>query len=329
MRRAVIEGIGTSVPPRVVTNEEMATYLDTTAEWVRTRTGIEQRHVADPDTATADLAVEAGARALKSAGGGDVDTVIVATTTPDRLCPSTGPEVAARLGLPRVAAYDIDGACAGFVYGLATAAGLLAAETAERVLLIGAETMTRLVDPNDRSTAVLFGDGAGAVVLRPATADDEPGAVGPFDLGSDGDLAGLLTVPAGGSRVPATAETFSAGEHYLKMDGREVYRQACRRMVESSRAVLDRAGVTVDDVDRLVGHQANARILDAVANSLGVPEERRVVNVARYGNTSAASIPLALADLDLVPGQLVLLTAFGAGLTWGSTLLLWPDLSTS
>ncbi|HVM15837.1 MAG TPA: beta-ketoacyl-ACP synthase III [Egibacteraceae bacterium] len=329
MRRAVIEGIGTSVPPRVVTNEEMAAHLDTTDEWVRTRTGIEQRHVADPDTATADLAVEAGARALKSAGGGDVDTVIVATTTPDRLCPSTGPEVAARLGLPKVAAFDVDGACAGFVYGLATAAGLLAAEAAERVLLIGAETMTRMVDPNDRTTAVLFGDGAGAVVLRPATSDDEPGAVGPFDLGSDGDLAELLAVPAGGSRRPADADTFSAGDHYLKMDGREVYRQACRRMVESSRAVLDRAGVTVDDVDRLVGHQANARILDAVANGLGVPEERRVVNVARYGNTSAASIPLALADLELTPGQLVLLTAFGAGLSWGSTLVLWPDLSTA
>lgn len=326
MSRAVIEGLGTSVPPRVVTNEELTAHLDTTAEWVRTRTGIEQRHIAAPDTATADLAVDAGAAALKSAGGADVDTVIVATTTPDRVCPSTGPEVAARLGLPHVSAFDVAGACAGFVYGLATAAGLLSVGAAERVLLIGAETMSRLVDPNDRSTAILFGDGAGAVVLRSATSEDEPGAVGPFDLGSDGDLSDLLTVPAGGSRLPASADTFSSGAHYLKMDGREVYRQAVHRMVQSSRAVLDRAGVTVDDVDRLVGHQANARILDAVADRLGVPPERRVVNVARYGNTSAASIPLALADLDLEAGQRVLTTAFGAGLSWGSTIILWPDL---
>ncbi|HVM00914.1 MAG TPA: beta-ketoacyl-ACP synthase III [Egibacteraceae bacterium] len=327
MTRAVVEGLGTCVPPRVVTNEELAARLDTSDEWVRTRTGIAQRHVADPGTATADLAVEAGARALKSAGGGDVDAVIVATTTPDRVCPSTAPEVAARLGLPQVAAFDVAGACAGFVYGLATGSGLLAVGAASRVLLIGAETMTRMIDPDDRTTAVLFGDGAGAVVLRPASADDEPGSVGPFDLGSDGDLAELLVVPAGGSRRPADAASYAAGDHYLRMDGREVYRQAVRRMVDSSRAVLDRAGLAVTDVDRLVGHQANARILDAVADRLGVPAERRVVNVARYGNTSAASIPLALADLDLEPGQRVLLTAFGAGLTWGSTILTWPDLS--
>jgi 3-oxoacyl-[acyl-carrier-protein] synthase III len=205
MTRAVVEGLGTCVPPRVVTNEELAARLDTSDEWVRTRTGIAQRHVADPGTATADLAVEAGARALKSAGGGDVDAVIVATTTPDRVCPSTAPEVAARLGLPQVAAFDVAGACAGFVYGLATGSGLLAVGAASRVLLIGAETMTRMIDPDDRTTAVLFGDGAGAVVLRPASADDEPGSVGPFDLGSDGDLAELLVVPAGGSRRPADA----------------------------------------------------------------------------------------------------------------------------
>lgn len=329
MSVAVIEGLGTCVPPRAVTNHELAQHLDTSDEWVRTRTGIEQRYVAEPGSATCDLAVDAGARALKSAGGGDVDAVIVATTTPDRICPSTGPEVASRLGMPKVAAFDVNSACTGFVYGLATGVGLLAAGAAQRVLLIGAETMTRLVDPNDRSTAILFGDGAGAVVLRPGVADDEPGAVGPFDLGSDGDLAELLTVPAGGSRRPADAKSFAEGAHYLRMDGREVYRQAVNRMVESSRAVLDRAGIGVLDIDRVVGHQANARILDAVADRLGVPAERRVSNVARYGNTSAASIPLALADLDLKPGQRVLLTAFGAGLTWGSTLITWPSLTTN
>lgn len=326
---AAIEGLGACVPPRAVTNHELAQHLDTNDEWVRTRTGVEQRHVADPGTATADLATEAGARALKSAGGGDVDTVIVATTTPDRVCPSTGPEVASRLGMPKVAAFDVHSACAGFVYGLATGAGLIAAGAAERVLLIGAETMTRLIDPNDRTTAVLFGDGAGAVVLRRSTDPDEHGVVGPFDLGSDGDLSDLLAVDAGGSRRPACAESVAEGAHFLQMEGREVYRQAVHRMVESSLAVLDRAGLQVADVDRLVGHQANARILDAVADRLGVPAERRVVNVARYGNTSAASIPLALVDLELEPGQRVLLTAFGAGLTWGSTLVSWPDLAAS
>lgn len=327
MSRAVIEGLGTCVPPRAVTNDELAQHLDTTDEWVRTRTGIAQRYIAEPGTGTADLAVEAGARALKSAGGGDIDMVIVATTTPDRLCPTTAPEVAARLGLPQVAAFDVHGACAGFIYGLATGVGLLAAGAAQRVLMIGAETMSRMVDWDDRGTAVLFGDGAGAVVLRAATGPDEPGTVGPFDLGSDGDLSDLLEVAAGGSRRPADAESVAEGAHFLRMDGREVYRQAVHRMVQSSNAVLERAGLTVDDIDRLVGHQANARILDAVADRLGVAADRRVVNVARYGNTSSASIPLALADLDLEPGQKVLLTAFGAGLSWGSTLLTWPDLS--
>lgn len=327
MSGAVIEGLGTCVPPRAVTNHELAQYLDTSDEWVRTRTGVEQRYVADSDTATSDLAVEAGARALKSAGGGDVDAVVVATTTPDRTCPSTAPEVASRLGMSKIAAFDVNSACTGFIYGLATSVGLLAAGAAERVLLVGAETMSRIVDPTDRTTAVLFGDGAGAVVLRRASGDNEPGTVGPFDLGSDGDLAELLTVPAGGSRRPADADSVSEGAHYLRMEGREVYRQAVNRMVESSRAVLDRAGLAVTDVDKMVGHQANARILEAVAERLGVPADRRVVNVARYGNTSAASIPLALADLDLEPGQRVLLTAFGAGLTWGSTVISWPQLS--
>lgn len=327
MPRAVIEGLGTCVPPRVVTNEELAQHLETSDEWVRTRTGIEQRYIVDPGTSTADLAVEAGARALKSAGGGDIDTVIIATTTPDRVCPSTGPEVAARLGLPKVAAFDVHGACAGFIYGLATGAGLLAAGAAQRVLMIGAETMSSMVNHRDRTTAVLFGDGAGAVVMRQERSPDEPGSVGPFDLGSDGDLSDLLQVEAGGSRRPADADSVADDAHFLRMDGKEVYRQAVQRMVESSRAVLARAGLEVADVDRLVGHQANARILDAVADRLGVASERRVVNVARYGNTSAASIPLALADLDLEPGEKVLLTAFGAGLSWGSTILTWPRLS--
>ncbi|HWB71295.1 MAG TPA: beta-ketoacyl-ACP synthase III [Egibacteraceae bacterium] len=323
---AVIEGLGTAVPPRVVSNEELCRRLDTTDHWVRTRTGIAQRHIADAGTATADLAVEAGAAALKSAGGGHADVVLLATTTPDHSLPSTAPEVASRLGLPTVGAFDLNGACAGFIYGLAVATGMLTAGIVERALVIGSETMSRVIDPNDRATAVLFGDGAGAVVVRRGEAG-EPGEVGPFDLGTDGELAELLVVPAGGSRRPASAVTVAEGGHWLRMEGKEVYRQAVRRMVESSRAVLARAGLTIDDVDRLVGHQANARILDAVADRLGIPPQRRVANVERYGNTSSASIPLALADAGLRSGQRILLTAFGAGLSWGSTLLRWPELA--
>jgi len=321
---AVVEGLGVHVPPRVVTNDELSATLDTSDEWIRTRTGIAKRHWAGPGTSTADLATEAGARALKSAGGGDVDAVVVATMTPDRICPATAPEVAARLGQPHVAAFDVGAVCTGFVYALASATGLIAAGIAGRVLVIGAEVMSAFLDPQERSSTVIFGDGAGALVLR-AGEPGELGAVGPFDLGSDGDGADLIEVPAGGSRLPVGQRT----QHYFRMDGREVYRQAIPRMVESSRAVLAKAGLTVADVDRLVGHQANARILNAVGERLGVPPERCTINVDRYGNTSGATIPLALADAGLSAGDRVLLTAFGGGLTWGSALLTWPDLASA
>jgi 3-oxoacyl-[acyl-carrier-protein] synthase-3 len=325
-RSAVLAGLGTAVPPRVVTNDELATRMDTSDEWIRSRTGIAQRHVADATVSTADLATEAGAAALKSAGVDAVDLVVVATTTPDRLCPSTAPEVAARLDLAGIAAMDVGAVCSGFVYGLATGAGMLAAGVADSVLVIGAEVMHRFMDPADRGTSVIFGDGAGAAVLRAGDAD-EPGAFGPFDLGSDGAHADLLAVDAGGSRLPGSTLDLPAAAHYLHMDGREVYRHAVTRMVASSSAVLAAAGWTVADVDRLVAHQANIRILTAVGERLGIPEERRHVNIARYGNTSAASIPLALADAGLAPGDRVLLTAFGGGFTWGSTVLTWPDVT--
>jgi 3-oxoacyl-[acyl-carrier-protein] synthase III len=321
---AVIEGLGVYAPPRVVTNHDFVGRLDTSDEWIRTRTGIRERRVADPGEATGDLAVEAASRALKSAGVDHVDAVVLGTTTPDRICPATAPDVANRLGLGTIPAYDVSAACSSFVYGLATAAGLLAAGIAQRALVIGAETIYRFTDPQDRTTAVLFGDGAGAVVLR-AGVPDEPGTVGPFDLGSDGSLADVLAVEGGGSRLWGPGTPPEA--HYLHMDGREVYRHAVTRMVASSRAVLARAGLSVDDVDCLLGHQANARILEAVATRLGVPEERSHVNLDKYGNTSAASIPLALADAGLAPGQRVLLTAFGAGFTWGSALVVWPDIT--
>lgn len=325
---AVIEGLGTWVPPRVVTNDELAQTLDTSDEWIRTRTGIVERRFADADMSTLDLATEAGARAIKSAGGAQVDAVVLGTTTPDRNCPGTAPEVGTRLGLPNVAAFDVQAVCSGFVYALAAGTGLIAAGIAGRVLVIGAEVITPFMDPEDRGTRVIFGDGAGAVVIR-AGEPDELGAIGPFDLGSDGEHSVLISLPAGGSRVPFPRDRPEPKDTYFFMDGREVYRHAIPRMVTSSLAVLEKAGVDVADVDKFVGHQANARILDAVGERLGIPAERRVVNIDKYGNTAAATIPLALADADLSAGDRVLITAFGGGLTWGSTTFTWPDLTSA
>jgi 3-oxoacyl-[acyl-carrier-protein] synthase-3 len=327
---AVLTGIGGHLPPIVVTNEDLAGRLDTSDEWIRTRTGISRRHRAAPDTATSDLAVEAAARAMECAGTDSVDVVLLATTTPDRPCPATAPTVAAKLGLGLVAAYDVSAVCSGFLYGLATASGLIAADIAETVLVIGAETYSSLVHPDDRSNAVIFGDGAGAVVLRAGEAG-EIGALGPFDLGSDGSGRDLITVRAGGSeqRVEETGSRML--DAYFSMSGREVFRNAVQHMNRSARSVLDKADLDVDRVDWLVGHQANARILRSLTDSLGIPEERSISNIDLVGNTAAASIPLALEHGHreglLKPGDLVLLTAFGGGLTWGSALLTWPALA--
>lgn len=324
---AVVAGLGGWLPPRVVDNDELSRRLETTDEWIRTRTGIARRHVVDPGMSTVDMAVEAGRRALRSAGSGGADTVVLATSTPDQVCPASAPQVASALGLGGAAAFDLNAVCSGFVYALATAAGLIAAGASERLLLVGADAFTTLVDPDDRGTVPIFGDGAGAVVLR-AGERDEPGAVGPFDLHSDGELAELLVVPAGGSRKPKGDHP---GEHYLSMQGQKVFRHATARMAESSCAVLDRMGWTIGEVDRFVGHQANIRILHAVAKQLGLPADSLVVNIENTGNTSAASIPLALADAaadgTLRAGDRVLLSAFGAGLTWGSTALRWPEVT--
>ncbi|MFH8468523.1 beta-ketoacyl-ACP synthase III [Streptomyces sp. NPDC017991] len=328
-RAAVLTGVGSCLPPRAVPNGELAAGLDSSEEWIRSRTGIEQRYFAEQGTATSDLAVGAGERALKSAGVSTVDAVLVATTTPDRPCPATAPVVAARLGMRGTAAYDVSAVCTGFVYGLATAAGLISAGVADRVLVIGAETFSTLLDPGDRSTAVIFGDGAGAVVLRSGD-PAEPGALGPFDLGSDGDGEDLITVPAGGSRQRLSGRAPAAGERYFAMSGKEVFRHAVLRMTGSARTVLARAGWRALDVDHLVSHQANLRITNHVADDLGIPRNRCVSNIAEVGNTAAASIPLALDQAHtegaLRPGGRMLLTAFGGGLTWGSAVLTWPDL---
>lgn len=279
---------------------------------------------------TVGLAAEAGARALKSAGVTEVGAAVLATTTPDRPCPASAPEVAHRLALGTVPAMHVGAVCAGFVYALATGAGFLAAGAADSVLVIGADTFSTIVNPADRGTAVVFGDDAGAVVLRAGT-QDEPGALGPFDLGSDGEHADLVMIPAGGSRQRALGRAAPPEEHYFAMAGRTTFRHAVTRMSGSARAVLDRAGWSLSDVDRLVGHQANARILTALGKELGMPPGRVVCTIDRTGNTAAASIPLALADAaatgELLPGHRVLLTSFGGGLAWGSAVLTWPAVS--
>jgi 3-oxoacyl-[acyl-carrier-protein] synthase III len=331
-RAAVLAGLGAWVPPRVVPNAELTDRFDTSDEWIRSRTGIAQRHFATPGMSTSDLAVEAGLRALKSSGEPLADAVVVATTTPDRPCPAVAPEVAARLGLTGVAAYDVAAVCTGFIYALATAAGLIATGVVDRILVIGADTFSSILSPTDRETAVIFGDGAGAAVLR-AGDPAEPGALGPFDLGSDGNESDLIAVPAGGSRSRLSGAVARPEDSYFTMAGREVFRHAVVRMAQSSRTVLARAGWQIADVDHLVGHQANIRILNQLAGELGVDRSRVVSNIARVGNTAGASIPLALADAaadgTLTHGDRVLLTAFGGGLTWGSMVLVWPGLSNS
>ncbi|WP_370370578.1 beta-ketoacyl-ACP synthase III [Catenulispora sp. GP43] len=325
----VIAGIGSSVPAREVTNDMLAERLDTTDDQIRRLTGIRTRRWVEPGGATSDLAVEAGARAVESAGGEPPQAVVVATTTPDHPCPATAPQVASRLGLRGTPAFDLGAGCSGFVYGLAAGAGLIAAGVAERILVIGADTISTLLDPGDRSTGVIFGDGAGAVMLRAGEAD-EPGALRALDLGSDGTAAELINVPAGGSRQRSTKSAPATTDTYLKMAGREVFRESVLHMAQSCEAVLRQTGWTVEDVDWLVPHQANLRIMTGVADRLGMARERAVVDLDRVGNTSAASIPLALAraaaEGTVQAGHNLLLTAFGSGLTWGSATLTWPDI---
>lgn len=328
-RCAVLCGLGSWVPPHVVGNAEIAARLETSDEWIRTRTGIRERRVIDPGMSTSDLAVEAGQRALKSANVESVDFVILATTTPDRPCPATAPDVATRIGVGGAAAFDLGAVCTGFLYGLATGAGLVAGGVADRVLVIGADTFSTIVHPLCPTSAAIFGDGAGAVVLR-AGESHELGAIGPFDLGSDGEGADLIMIPAGGSRQRGTRVAADERDTYFTMAGKKVFLRAITHMAKSAEAVLDKAAVRLTDVDKFVYHQANARILHGLADRLGQPRGKFVRNIDLVGNTAAASVPIALAaaneNRELLVGQRVLLGAFGGGLTWGSALLRWPDL---
>jgi 3-oxoacyl-[acyl-carrier-protein] synthase III len=314
-----ITGLGCKVPDRVVTNDELAQHVDTSNEWILERTGIRERRMAARDEALSDVALPACLDALAQAGleGKDVDLLIVATVTPDMAFPSTGAILADRLGAGDAAAYDLSAGCTGFMYALAQAYGMLAGGLSKRALVVGGDLLSRILDWTDRSTLVLFGDGAGAVVLETVP---ERGFLG-FELGADGAGGRNLWLPGSGSRI------FDDPERFVKMNGREVFKFATRILVQSAEAVLEECGVSIDDVDVYVPHQANMRIIDHATRKLGVPSDRVVINVDRYGNTSSGSIPLALADAAadgrLQPGKLVLMTGMGAGLTWGSALLRW------
>jgi 3-oxoacyl-[acyl-carrier-protein] synthase III len=324
--RACVHGWGTAVPEKILTNAELEQRVDTTDAWIVERTGIRERHIAATSETTASLAIDAGTAAIKHAGitPDAIDLLIVATATPEQPIPHTGAFVGEGLGL-RCGSFDLGAGCAGFVYMLVVGSSLLTTGNLDHVLIVGAEIVTRLIDPDDRATCVLFGDGAAALVLS-RSPDEGPGVLA-WDLGCDGSAAGLLEIRAGGSRMPATPETIAAGEQYLKMQGQEVFRRAVRVVVDSARTTLDRAGVASSDVAWFVPHQANIRIIESAASRLGFDEERTIVNIDRYGNTSAASIPIALAeaadDGRLSEGDLVLMSGFGAGMTWASALIRW------
>jgi len=331
-RHATITGVGSSLPPRLVPNTWFEARIDTTDEWIRSRTGIEARHFADDGVVTSDLAVEAARIALRTAGipAEQLDMIVCASVTGDTPFPATAVWVQDKLELS-CPAFDVNAACAGFSYGLAAATAFVEAGMADTILLIGAEVFSRILDFTDRQTCVLFGDGAGATVIQ---ASERPGIEGTV-LGADGTAAEILLVPAGGSREPASAQTVAASRHDIQMpNGREVFKRAVTEMAAACREVLEKNGHTPEDVDLLIPHQANARIMVAVAERLGIPIERAVVDVAEVGNTSAASIPIALDRAyragRIKEGDLVLFTSFGAGLTWGATAMRWtmPGIAT-
>lgn len=324
MTHAAITGVGAYLPERVLTNDDLSGMVDTSDEWIVTRTGIRERHIVAEGQSTSDLATEAGRAALADAGvaPADIDLLVVGTGSPDHIMPSTACLTQDKLGLA-CGAVDVMAACTSFIAALHHATCVIEAGRARRVLVIGADALTRHIDFSDRSTCVLFGDGAGAVVLE---ASDEPGVMG-IDLGSDGSRADVLIVPAGGAAAPCTAERVARGEHRLRMSGGEVFKFAVRMIPETTRRALEASGLSVNDLTWLIPHQANQRIIDAMPARLGMAPERVFSNVAMLGNTSAASIPLALHDLytggRLQPGHVLALVGFGAGLTWGAAVVRW------
>jgi 3-oxoacyl-[acyl-carrier-protein] synthase-3 len=318
-----ITGLGAYAPERVLSNDELATIVDTSDEWIMARTGIRERRIAAPEQALTDLALPAANTALAQAGveGKDIDLLLCATVTPDMMFPTSSALLADTLGAKDAAAYDLLAGCTGFMYALAQAYGMIAAGLAERALVVGGDVLSRILDWTDRSTLILFGDGAGAVVLEMV---DRPGFLG-FELGADGGGGIHLSLPGSGSRQLEEA----TANGYVHMNGREVFKFATRVLVSSAEAVLERCGRSIDEVDVYIPHQANVRIMNHAAQKLGIDHDRMVVNVDQYGNTSSGSIPLALADAQadgrLEKGKLVLMTGMGAGLTWGSALMEWTQ----
>ena len=327
VRRAFIASLATFVPPKLLTNADLERLVDTSNEWILQRTGIRERHIVEPGVATSDLAKEASLKAIALAGltPADIDVIIVGTTTPDTIFPSTACRLQAKIGASRAWGFDLGAACSGFVDGLSTATALVGSGAATHVLVVGADVMSSIIDYSDRATCVIFGDGAGAVVVSPSA--DEGIGIMDFENYVDGSLGEALQMPAGGSLMPTTAETVAKGLHYVKQDGQAVFKFAVRNTEEASRRLLERNHLTAADVDLFVSHQANRRIIQSAAEKLGIPPEKVVINIERYGNTTAGTIPLALdeaaRDGRLKRGDLVVLASVGAGFTVGSVLLRW------
>jgi 3-oxoacyl-[acyl-carrier-protein] synthase-3 len=324
-RFATIAGVGSALPPRLVPNSWFETIVETNDEWIRDRTGIEARHFADDGVQTSDLGVEATRDALASAGiqAEQLDMIVCATISGDTQFPATAVWMQTKLGVS-CPSFDVNAACSGFSYGLSAATAFIQSGMADTILVVGAEIFSRIIDFTDRGTCILFGDGAGAAVVQ---ASDTPGIEGTV-LGADGTAAEILWMPAGGTRAPASLDTVEAHDHFVKMpNGREVFKRAVTEMAAACRTLLDKSDHSIDDVDVLIPHQANARIMQAVVDRLGIDPEKAVVDVAEVGNTSAASIPIALDRAwragRIRQGDLVLFTSFGAGLTWGATLVRW------
>lgn len=328
MIRAKIAGVGRALPPRVVANADLEAMVDTSDDWIVERTGIRARRVLDEGLTNSDLATEAGRKACEQAGvdPSQIDAIIVATVTPDQPMPATAVHVQRKMGAPACAAFDISAACAGFVYGLTVAESLVRSGSYRCVLMIGSDIVSRIVDWSDRNTCVLFGDGAGAVVLVPAEATDSSQIVGSL-LAANGAHVRHLEIPAGGVNEPASAETVASARHAIRMNGRQVFSLAVKNMGASSKALLERHGWAPEDVDVVFAHQANLRIVESLSQRVGIPLDRFFNNIDKYGNTSSASIPIGMSEAveqgRLNRGHRVLLTGLGAGVAWGSILLRW------
>ena len=324
--KASITGVGSFLPEKVLTNDDLSEMLDTTDEWITKRTGIRERRIVENGVAASDLAVEASLRALDDANvlPAEVDLIITSTITPDCLFPSTSCYIQEKIGARNAGAFDLLAACSGFVYALSVAKSFVASGAMKTVLVVGAECMSKITDYTDRSTCILFGDGAGAVVVQQGNGGRE---IVTTYLGSDGSQAELLTLPAGGSRLPASHETVESRSHYLKLRGKEVFKQAIVNMVDVITKAATANDMQIKDIDMVIPHQSNIRIIEAAMEKLGLPMEKAFINISKYGNTSSASIPIAIDEIDkgqmLKLGDTAVLVAFGGGLTWGSSVIKW------